>query len=379
MTARSAAAHPSAFGPPPGATPVPRQDLGRTAGRRTVRTLVATASLLGLGLLPRPADAQEVIEYYAQDALGSVRVVFDAAGQVTGRADYEPFGEAFTWPGAPGGALPVERFTGQERDPEASQDYFGARYYQPRPGRFSQGDPVYAGLFDPQQWNRYAYARNNPLSFVDPDGKAACTGTYDTICFPSLNNPVPWGGVAGVSYPPSVDRTYNDILIAGVLSGYVGTVFEVGIGGHVSGQDWSSTNATTTGPTDPKPAVPPTAVPAQAPPCNAVTGEGCGPSLAGAAIKGFIEGVVGTGKALFGSKGPPSCFGFFISSTIHNLFPYTPSWSAAAEPVAAGAALMEHNRALAYAATRPNVSGGQGLLYPLNRVRSARTSEGAHG
>jgi RHS repeat-associated protein len=107
----------------------------------------------------------------AQDALGSVRVVFDAAGQVTARADYEPFGEAFTWPGAPGGALPAERFTGQERDPEASQDYFGARYYQPRHGRFSQGDPVYAGLFDPQQWNRYAYARNNPLSFVDPDGR----------------------------------------------------------------------------------------------------------------------------------------------------------------------------------------------------------------
>jgi RHS repeat-associated protein len=114
---------------------------------------------------------QEVIEYYAQDALGSVRVVFNAAGQVTARADYEPFGEAFTWPGAPGGALPAERFTGQERDPEASQDYFGARYYQPRHGRFSQGDPVYAGLFDPQQWNRYACARNNPLSFVDPDGR----------------------------------------------------------------------------------------------------------------------------------------------------------------------------------------------------------------
>jgi hypothetical protein len=27
-------------------------------------------------------------------------------------------------------------------------------------------------LVDPQQWNRYAYARNNPLRYVDPDGRA---------------------------------------------------------------------------------------------------------------------------------------------------------------------------------------------------------------
>jgi RHS repeat-associated protein len=145
-----------------------RHDLGRRGRPRTAPWRVSVGVALAcLGLLPRPAGAQEVIEYYAQDALGSVRVVFNAAGQ----ADYEPFGEAFTWPGAPGGALPAERFTGQERDPEASQDYFGARYYQPRHGRFSQVDPVHAGLFDPQQWNRYAYARNNPVSYVDPDGR----------------------------------------------------------------------------------------------------------------------------------------------------------------------------------------------------------------
>ena len=29
----------------------------------------------------------------------------------------------------------------------------------------------YQRLLDPQQWNMYSYTRNNPLIFVDPDGK----------------------------------------------------------------------------------------------------------------------------------------------------------------------------------------------------------------
>ncbi|MCL4848959.1 MAG: RHS repeat-associated core domain-containing protein, partial [Acidobacteria bacterium] len=91
------------------------------------------------------------------------------------------------------GELPPQQFTGQARDGEAGLDYFGARFYQPRHGRFTQVDPVYAGLFDPQQWNRYTYARANPLSFVDPDGRQVQpTEVYrsDAI-FWTQNNPVP--------------------------------------------------------------------------------------------------------------------------------------------------------------------------------------------
>jgi RHS repeat-associated protein len=117
------------------------------------------------------AAQTEIVEYYGHDALGSIRIVFTASGVATARADYEPFGEAVTIAGMPAGPLPAQQFTGQERDQLERQDYFGARYYRPRHGRFSQVDPVYAGLFDPQQWNRYAYARNNPLSFVDPTGE----------------------------------------------------------------------------------------------------------------------------------------------------------------------------------------------------------------
>lgn len=151
---------------------------GRMLGRRHIVgrwargvRLCLTALLLVVG--GQRAWAQtEVVEYYGQDALGSIRIVFDVNGAAIARADYEPFGELFAVPNMPGTSrLPAKQFTGQERDAEASLDYFGARFLVPRTGRFSEIDPVYGGSFDPQQWNRYAYARNNPLTFVDPDGR----------------------------------------------------------------------------------------------------------------------------------------------------------------------------------------------------------------
>jgi RHS repeat-associated protein len=116
------------------------------------------------------ATAQtETIEYYATDAVGSVRVVFDATGNVLGRMDYEPFGrELFK------GVFPItEHFGGQSVDGESGQGFFHARQYASRTGRFSRVDPIYAGLFDPQRWNRYAYAGNNPIRFLDPFGLQA--------------------------------------------------------------------------------------------------------------------------------------------------------------------------------------------------------------
>jgi RHS repeat-associated protein len=89
-----------------------------------------------------------------------------------------PFGEECTTGACEtnpqGGGGDDRKFTGKERDTETGLDYFGARYYQAGVGRFTTVDPVYtwrASLVDPQTWNRYAYGRNNPLRYVDPDGR----------------------------------------------------------------------------------------------------------------------------------------------------------------------------------------------------------------
>jgi len=46
----------------------------------------------------------------------------------------------------------------------------GARMYDPELGRFISPDTIIPDPGNPQDLNRYAYVRNNPLAYVDPSG-----------------------------------------------------------------------------------------------------------------------------------------------------------------------------------------------------------------
>jgi RHS repeat-associated protein len=145
--------------------------------RQTLRRAALLASLAAAVCLPELASAQ-VIEYYHTDLVGNVRAVTDDQRNVIERHDYLPFGEECTTGACASnpavGAGQPRKFTGKERDSETGLDYFGARYYGSKIGRFTTTDPVVdqkAVMVDPQLWNRYAYGRNNPLRYVDPDGK----------------------------------------------------------------------------------------------------------------------------------------------------------------------------------------------------------------
>jgi RHS repeat-associated protein len=73
------------------------------------------------------------------------------------------------------------KFTGKERDAETGLDFFGARYFSSAQGRFTSPDPAMssAKLGDPQTWNRYAYVTNNPLRYVDSDGRDRLEAAQD--------------------------------------------------------------------------------------------------------------------------------------------------------------------------------------------------------
>jgi uncharacterized protein RhaS with RHS repeats len=59
----------------------------------------------------------------------------------------------------------------------------GARYYTSLAGRFLSPDVPFMDQHadNPQSWNLYAYARNNPLAFTDPTGRWAKAEHDDII------------------------------------------------------------------------------------------------------------------------------------------------------------------------------------------------------
>jgi RHS repeat-associated protein len=185
--------------------------------------IVALASVLLTGA----SAAQDVVEYYQLDSVGNVLVVTNAQGAVVEEHDYLPFGEELcgTVPcGAPTGGQP-RRFTGKERDAETGLDYFGARYYQAKLARFTTVDPVYTwrdNLVDPQRWNRYAYGRNNPLKYVDPDGKAIWWIAIPLALFYVANNPTPANVTTGPSVEPILPNSVVTLFVLGAYAAYAG-------------------------------------------------------------------------------------------------------------------------------------------------------------
>ncbi|AAR33380.1 hypothetical protein KVP06_00245 [Geobacter sulfurreducens] len=101
--------------------------------------------------------------FYHPDHLGGVSAVTNGSGQVVSSTSYLPFGEV-----RQGGT--ENYYTGKENDKGAGLYNFEARYVSPELRHFTQADVEEPDLDDPQDLNLYAYAGNNPLSYVDLDG-----------------------------------------------------------------------------------------------------------------------------------------------------------------------------------------------------------------
>lgn len=160
--------------------------------------------------------------WYLSDHLGSANVITDEDGNVVQRLDYTPYGTVWR----NDGSRDFEhKFTGQRLDPETNLYYYKARYYDPHLGRFIQPDTIVKTPGDPQILNRYSYARNNPLKYIDPSGQF-----------------IEWiiGLLIAMLISVAVELTISFLNLEGGWAKalrFIGTAASVAVGGFTAGLD----------------------------------------------------------------------------------------------------------------------------------------------
>lgn len=116
--------------------------------------------------------------FYHQSHIGSSSVITDGEGNLTAHNSYLPFGEIDQARSA-GSDVVTHKFASQELDEESGLAYYGARYYDPAIGRFLSADSVVPGNGnEPQAFNRYSLADNNPVTYTDPSGHWSWKGVW---------------------------------------------------------------------------------------------------------------------------------------------------------------------------------------------------------
>ncbi|QQV03067.1 MULTISPECIES: RHS repeat domain-containing protein [Chryseobacterium] len=116
--------------------------------------------------------------YHYNDHLGNVRVSFAREGNtavIVQQNDYYAFGLRHN-----GNAVDISgtnykyEYNGKELQEELGMYDYGARFYMPDIGRWGVIDPL-AEMYT--RHSPYHYAVNNPMRFIDPDGRSAHTFT----------------------------------------------------------------------------------------------------------------------------------------------------------------------------------------------------------
>jgi RHS repeat-associated protein len=188
---------------------------------------------LGGGYYDAPAvlvkeGGQAAVYYIHRDYLGSVLQITDARGDVVEENNFAPYGrrrDPATLAYYPAGQAPPlmlgRGFTGHEHLPRFGLVNMNARLYDPVLGRFLSPDPYVQLPYSTLGVNRYAYAMNNPLCYVDENGESVLFiiggiligGYVGASVYSGTFNPARWKA-----------DWWKGALIGGAIGGGVGTL-----------------------------------------------------------------------------------------------------------------------------------------------------------
>jgi len=117
----------------------------------------------------------ETLYYLHQDHLGSTSLVTDSTGKTVSKQSYYPYGATRSQTSDVGSKKLERQYTGQVSDTdETGLYYYNARYYNPQIAKFTQADSYN------DNFNKYAYVKNNPVAYSDPSGNLSirCVGIF---------------------------------------------------------------------------------------------------------------------------------------------------------------------------------------------------------
>lgn len=174
--------------------------------------------------------------YYTLDALGSVIAITDSNQNLAASYHWDPWGTP-PYTGGPGtiATLNPWRFAGGYYDTQTGYYKFGARYYNPTTGRFTQPDPN-------TTWGNYTYANNDPVNNSDVTGRdwsadllagvagaavgvaLLATGVGAPVAGAAAGFTVGFVGTAANTYESNGSPNWGEALFNGVIGGLVGGI-----------------------------------------------------------------------------------------------------------------------------------------------------------
>ena len=159
-----------------------------------------------IAIASRKSSGVNAIYYLLSDHQGSISAVTNSAGAVVVGENFAAYGgrrNPTTWSGAPS-STDLATIAGITRHGYTYHSALGSlmglnymigRVQDAVTGRWLSADPTIPDPSDPQSYNRYSYVRDNPLTYIDPNGfcdlTAGSGGNADKDCAPSVPPQIP--------------------------------------------------------------------------------------------------------------------------------------------------------------------------------------------
>ncbi len=120
----------------------------------------------GSGQAQRLGQQQTNMQYFGADGLGSVRQIYNSAGEIIANRRYDPFGNVISQSGVGTSAY---GYAGEWTD-ATGLEYLRARYYSAAQGRFTTRDVWEGDPNAPMSYNAWLYVYANAVNLTDASG-----------------------------------------------------------------------------------------------------------------------------------------------------------------------------------------------------------------